>query len=145
VEALYDDLNRSRAQLACTTFDGGASPPVGSVECNDLAGKWSAGKTLLTSCVSSAFSGQSATTTNNCNAFRTQLALYRTTVGALSPNPLNDPANRIGEQAARGATLARIFDERFVPSILAKGWCREKTAPNGYKGCPAPAFSNPTP
>jgi len=145
VESLYDDLNRSRAQLACTRFDGGASPPVGSVECNDLASKWSTGKTLLNSCVSSAFSGQSTTTTNNCNAFRTQLAVYRTTVGALSPNPSNDPANRIGEQKARVATLARIFDERFVPSILPKGWCREKTAPNGYKGCPVPAFSNPTP
>jgi hypothetical protein len=146
VESLYDDLNRSRAQLACTTFDSGASPPpVDAVQCSDLASKWSTGKTLLNSCVSSAFSGQSTTTTNNCNAFRTQLAVYRTTVGALSPNPSNDPANRIGEQKARVATLARIFDERFVPSILPKGWCREKTAPNGYKGCPVPTFSNPTP
>ena len=145
VEALYDDLNRSRAQLACTAFDGGGAPPLASPDCNDLASKWSTGKTLLNSCVSSAFSGQSTTTTNNCNAFRTQLAVYRTTVGALSPNPLNDPANRIGEQKARVATLTRIFEERFVPSILPKGWCREKTAPNGYKGCPIPAFSNPTP
>jgi hypothetical protein len=37
--------------------------------------------------------------------------------------------------------LTRLFSERFVPSIRAKGWCREKTAPNGYKGCAAPAFS----
>jgi hypothetical protein len=150
VESLYDDLNRSRAQLACTTFDGGASPPVGTVECSALASKWSTGKTLLNSCVSSAFSGQSRTTTNNCNAFRAQLATdvgttYGGTIARLPASPLNDPANRVGGQKAQLATLTRIFDERFLPSIRPKGWCREKTAPNGYKGCPVPAFSNPTP
>jgi hypothetical protein len=140
VESLYDDLNRSRSQLACTTIDGGSSAPLGSPICSDLASKWSTGKTLLNSCVSAAVNGQSTTTTNNCNAFRNQLATYGSTVGALSPSPSNDPANRIGEQKARVATLTRIFNERFVPSILPKGWCREKTAPNGYKGCPAPAW-----
>jgi hypothetical protein len=150
VESLYDDLNRSRAQLACTRFDGGASPPVGTFECSDLASKWSAGKALLNSCVSSAFNGRSTATTNSCNAFRAQLATdvsttYGGTIARLPASPSNDPANRVGGQKAQLATLTRIFDERFMPSILPKGWCREKTAPNGYKGCPVPAFSNPTP
>ena len=143
VEALYDDLNRSRAQLACTKFDGGASPPLGPSRLQYLASKWSTGKTLLNSCVSSAFGGQSATTTNNCNAFRAQLANYRNTLPSVSQtSPSNDPANRIGEQKARVATLTRIFDERFVPSILPKGWCREKTAPNGYKGARSHYFKS---
>jgi hypothetical protein len=146
VESLYDDLNRSRAQLACTTFDGGTSPPVGTGACSALASKWSAGKTLLNSCVSSAFSGQSTTTTNNCKAFRDQLntdgiTTYGATIKGLPVAlPSNDPANRVGGQKAQLATLTRIFDERFLPSIRPKGWCREKTAPNGYKGCPDPAF-----
>jgi hypothetical protein len=149
VESLYDDLNRSRAQLACTTFDGGASQPVLPVMCSDLASKWSTGKTLLNSCVSAAFSG-ATTTPGSCNAFRAQLATdvsttYGGTIARLPASPSNDPANRVGGQKAQLATLTRIFDERFVPSILPKGWCREKTAPNGYKGCPVPAFSNPTP
>ena len=139
VETLYDDLNRSRSQLACTTIDGGPSPPLSSSVCNDLASKWSTGKNLLNNCISSAFSGQSATTTTRCNAFRSQLAV--TYAGALPLTAASDdPANRLGEQKARVTTLTRLFDERFVRSILPKGFCREKTAPNGYKGCPAPAW-----
>lgn len=140
VESLYDDLNRSRRELACTTIDGGASAPLSPAVCSDLASKWSTGKNLLNSCVSAAFIGKSTTTTNNCNAFLAQLTTYGTAVAAVSPSPANDLANRIGEQKARVAALTRIFNERFVPSILTKGWCREKTAPNGYKGCPAPAW-----
>ena len=139
VETLYDDLNRSRSQLACTTIDGGTSPPLSSSVCSDLASKWSTGKNLLNSCISAAFSGQSATTTTRCNAFRSQLAI--TYAGALPLTAASDdPSNRLGEQKARVATLTRLFDERFVRSILPKGFCREKTAPNGYKGCPAPAW-----
>jgi hypothetical protein len=142
VESLYDDLNRSRSQLACTKIDQptAANAPLTAIECNDLASTWSTGKNLLNSCVSAAFSGKSTTTTNNCNAFLAQLTTYGSTVAAVPPSPSTDLANRIGEQKARVATLTRIFNERFVPSILTKGWCREKTAPNGYKGCPAPAW-----
>ena len=139
VETLYDDLNRSRSQLACTTIDGGTSPPLSSIDCSGLASKWSTGKNLLNSCISAAFIGQSATTITQCNAFRSQLA---TTYGGALPLTAAsaDPANRLGEQKARVATLTRLFDERFMQSILLKGWCREKTAPNSYKGCPAPAW-----
>jgi hypothetical protein len=140
VETLYDDLNRSRGQLACTTIDGGTSPPLSSGVCSDLASKWSTGKNLLNSCVSAAFSGTSATTTSRCSAFRAQLVNYGGALPASIALTTTDPANRLGEQKARVATLTRVFDERFVPSIKLKGWCREKTAPNGYKGCPAPAW-----
>jgi hypothetical protein len=141
VETLYDDLNRSRSQLACTTIDGGSSPPLTSSVCSELASEWSTGKTLLNSCVSSAFIGTSATTTSRCNAFRAQLVTYGDTLETVDFTLTIDPANRLGEQISRLATLTRLFDERFVRSILTKGWCREKTAPNGYKGCAAPAFS----
>lgn len=141
VESLYDDLNRARSQLACTKIDGGTDPPLSSGVCSNLASKWSTGKNLLNSCISAAFSGLSATTTTRCNAFRDQLTTYGNTLPAYPQDPpLPDPANRLGEQKARVDTLTRLFDERFVPSILPKGFCREKTAPNGYKGCPAPAW-----
>jgi hypothetical protein len=135
VESLYDDLNRSRAELACTKIDDPTLPKPPIEDCSTLAGIWSTGKNLLNSCVSAAFSGK----TTDCANFRDKLVTYGNSIGGASPD--NDPANRIGEQKARVAALIRIFDERFLPSILPnKSWCREKTAPNGYKGCDVPDF-----
>ena len=59
----------------------------------------------------------------NCQAFETQFASYRSQLSAVLPASAQlDPANRIGELKARSETLWLVYGERFLPSVPLGGF-----------------------
>ncbi len=133
VQSLGDDLEAIRRDFACTQADpvpSGGIAPLSKTTCSNLAQQWSGSKLTggikqkLDKCVDAAFQPKASASNENCNAFRTQLAQYQSSLPASATGP--DPANRLGELKARVATLSHIFETRFLPSIPPTGFCREK-------------------
>lgn len=119
---LYDELLAHLEQLACTTIDGGASAPLDSATCLGLAAKWASGKDKLIKALDATISPKTSSGSQNFGAVGSQLQNYISQLLLAPPNGANDPANRIGEQAARLETLVHVLNERLLPSIPANGF-----------------------
>jgi hypothetical protein len=70
----------------------------------------------LNKCVLATYDPKTSAVDQNCNAFETQFTSYRNTVKALMPFG-TDPANRVGELAARSDVIWYIYQEHFLPSV----------------------------
>jgi len=121
---LYNDLEETRAQLACKVADivqPGSAAPLRFSTCQALASQWAVGRTLLNQCLASAQAPKAATFAAECQAFRDQLGTYQATV-----NPAvrlgADVANRVGELKARVLTLIHVYEDRFLPSVPNGGF-----------------------
>ncbi len=133
VQALGNDLDAVRSDYACKQADpvpSGGIAPLSTTTCATLAQLWLGSKltggikSKLDKCVDAAFQPKSSASNENCNAFRTQFAQYRSALPASATGA--DPANRLGELKARAETFSFIFETRFLPSIPPTGFCRER-------------------
>lgn len=133
VQQLYQELEDVRRDFACVardTLDGRAltatnqAPPLNKRTCDTLAANWANGKQKLDKCIAAAFDPKSSAGDENCQSFVSQLENFRAGVpGGVSAT---DFANRAGELKTRASTIRHIFLNRFLPSIPATGFCREK-------------------
>lgn len=129
VQSLYAELDETRSTFACAKGDGQSAsqqPPLSSTACSKLAKLWSSGKQKLDKCVDAALLAKSSAGNENCQSFRNQFDSYK---AALPATPTGaDPANRLGEQFGRWEVIKHVFETRFLPSIPANGYCRERGA-----------------
>jgi hypothetical protein len=127
VQSLYGDLEYVRRELACEQVDtvpiGGPAPLPASV-CVSLGNTWQNGKQKLDKCVNAAFQPKQSAGDENCQSFVSQLTNYRASLPATTS--ASDVANRLGELKVRVDVIRHVFDTRFLPSIPAAGFCREK-------------------
>ena len=124
VQALYDDLDFVRRELACKLVDApSGQPPISASVCNTLASKWANGKIKLDKCIDAAFQPKQSTADENCQSFISQLNNYRSSLPATTPT--RDIANRVGEQKMRVDVIRHVFDTRLLPSLTTEGFCRE--------------------
>jgi DNA-binding beta-propeller fold protein YncE len=128
VQSLYDDLEYVRRELACQQVDagGGPAPPLSASVCNTLSNTWQNGKLKLDKCVSAAFQPKQSAGDENCQSFVSQLTNFRASLPATTS--ASDVANRLGELKMRVDVIRHVFDTRFLPSIPAAGFCRERNA-----------------
>ncbi len=127
VQNLYDDLEYVRREMACKPVDPvpNAGPaPLSAAVCNTLFSKWENGKVKLDKCVNAAFQPKQSAGDENCQSFISQLTNYRASVPATTS--ASDVANRVGELKSRVDVIRHVFDTRFLPSIPAAGFCRER-------------------
>jgi len=139
VQSLYDDLEYVRRELACKQVDsvpsGGPAPLPTSV-CVTLANTWQNGLQKLDKCIEAAFQPKQSAGDENCQSFVSQLTNYRASLPATtSPS---DVANRLGELKVRVDVIRHVFNTRFLPSIPAAGFCREKDNDGNPVTCPDP-------
>ena len=121
---LYDDLEETRAELACTQRDTTGAPPMRANLCSTLASQWANGKDKLTKCIGASTQPKQSSGDQNCSAFRSQLTNYRSSVAnATAVGP--DPANRVSEIKVRAEVLLTFFDQRFLPSIPINGFTNQ--------------------
>lgn len=124
---LYDDLEETRAQLACKAVDNvapGTGAPLRPSTCTALATQWTTGKTLLNQCLASSNQPKAASFAADCQAYATQLGVYQATLAAaVRSGP--DAANRIGELKARVLTLQHVYADRFLPSVPLNGFINQ--------------------
>jgi hypothetical protein len=127
VQSLYDDLDYVRRELACQQVDagGGPAPPFSASVCNTLSSTWQNGKLKLDKCVSAAFQPKQSAGDENCQSFVSQLTNFRASLPATTS--ASDVANRLGELKTRVDVIRHVFDTRFLPSIPAAGFCKEKS------------------
>ncbi|MSQ91374.1 MAG: hypothetical protein EXR87_00350 [Gammaproteobacteria bacterium] len=126
VQSLYDDLEYVRRELACQQVDagGGPAPPLSASVCNTLSSTWQNGKLKLDKCVNAAFQPKQSAGDENCQSFVSQLTNFRASLPATTS--ASDVANRLGELQVRVDVIRHVFDTRFLPSIPAAGFCRER-------------------
>ena len=118
---LFDDLDKTRAELACKQVDTTGAAPLSTKVCSALKTQWSATKIKLDKCYKASIQPKSSAGSENCQAFFTQLKGYQTILnGASTSGP--DPANRLGELKARVNVLFHVYSDRFLPSIPANGF-----------------------
>jgi hypothetical protein len=123
--SLYDDLEETRAELACKRADApsGAAPMKAKL-CSTLASQWLNGKDKLDKCIGASTQPKQSSGDQNCSAFQSQLANYRSAVSnAIAVGP--DPANRVSEIKARVDVIFEVFQKRFLPSIPIGGFTNQ--------------------
>lgn len=130
VQSLYSDLYSTLNDYTCQPLN----TPLTKARCDQLRKLWSSGKQKLDKCVNAAFLPKASASNENCQSFRNQFDSYKLALPASASGA--DPKNRLGEQKWRWEVIKHAFETRFLPSIPAKGYCRERTAPS-YTGCPA--------
>jgi len=139
VQSLYDDLEYVRRELACKQVDpvpSGGPAPLSTTVCGTLANSWQNGKQKLDKCINAAFQPKQSSGDENCQSFVSQLTNYRASLPA-TPSA-SDVANRLGELKVRVDVIRHVFDTRFLPSIPAAGFCREKDNDGNPLTCPDP-------
>jgi hypothetical protein len=123
--SLYDDLEETRAELACKRADApsGAAPMSASL-CSTLRSTWLNGKDKLDKCISASTQPKQSSGSQNCTAFNSQLTNYRNSViNATAVGP--DPANRVSEIKQRVDVIFEVFLKRFLPSIPVNGFTNQ--------------------
>jgi hypothetical protein len=129
VQSLWTDLGQTKARYACTTADpvpAGSAAPIPQALCDSLAAKWNQAKSKINACVNAAFKPASAAGTAACNQAKDQVAAFEAALPATPAGP--DPYNRVGELHARVDVFQHVWDDRFLNSLKASGYCREKGA-----------------
>lgn len=127
VQSLWTDLGETKARYACRTADpapAGSSAPIAPAQCDLLATKWRQAKSKINACVKASFKPATAAGTAACAAARDRVAAFEDALPASPAGP--DPYNRLGELAARVDVFQHVWDERFLASQVAGGFCREK-------------------
>jgi hypothetical protein len=127
VQSLWADLGETKARYACRAADpapAGSAAPIGPAQCELLATKWRQAKTKINACVQASFKPASATGTAACSAARDRVAAFEAALPASPVGP--DPYNRLGELTSRVEVFQHVWDERFLVSLVAGGFCREK-------------------
>ncbi|MDH3531719.1 MAG: hypothetical protein OEO82_02255 [Gammaproteobacteria bacterium] len=127
---LYDELLAHLQELACTNTDTGATtgtgdpfPPLSPSECASLEATWLNGKDKLVKALAATFEPKSSSGNENFGAVQSQLQNYSNSVQSAEAFPYGpDPANRVGEQAARVETLQHILVDKLLPSIPDTGF-----------------------
>jgi hypothetical protein len=127
VQSLWADLGETKARYACRVGDpvpAGSAAPIAPALCETLAMKWRQAKTKINACVQASFKPATATGTAACNAARDKVAAFEAALPATPVGP--DPYNRLGELSARVDVFQHVWDERFLVSLVASGFCRER-------------------
>jgi hypothetical protein len=133
VQSLYQELEDVRRDYACVardTLDGSPltstnqAAPLSRRTCDSLAAVWANGKPKLDKCIAAAFDPKSSAGDENCQSFVSQLENFR--AGVPAGVTATDFANRAGELRTRASAIRHVFLTRFLPSIPANGFCREK-------------------
>ncbi len=127
VQSLWKDLGDVRSNFACRQADpvaSGGLPPLSATVCSQLATLWSAAVGKIDACVVASFSPVSATGTRACAKAKTAVSDFEAALPAAAAGP--DPYNRLGELKARTNVFQHVWDERFLLSIKAAGFCRER-------------------
>jgi hypothetical protein len=126
LSSLYDDLEETRAELACKQVDTTATrlaPLSSNSVCANLKKLWDSGKTKLDKCVAASTQPKSSAGAENCQSFSSQLKLYQDALNAAAiPPATQDAANRIGELKSRVLVIFHVYNDRFLPSIPANGF-----------------------
>jgi hypothetical protein len=136
--SLYADLGDAIDQLGCNDADvDPAGPaPLLSETCATAQSQFANGFDKLEKCWDATQQPKQSAGDQNCQAFVSQLSGLIATLGSATPfGP--DPANRVGELQARIATITHVYEDRFVPSIPANGFC-EPDNPDYATGCVVP-------
>jgi hypothetical protein len=124
VDQLYEDLYDVQTYQVCGIPPEGTVAPVSGPVCGTLDAGWMNGRDKLTKCIGASTQPKQSSGDQNCSAFRSQLANYRSTIEAIpAALPGVDVANRIGELKARARIVEYLFVYRFLPSIPAVGFC----------------------
>jgi hypothetical protein len=128
--SLYSDFGDALEQLACVDADvGGADAPLSPSVCGTAQSQFANGFDKLEKCWDATQQPKQSSGSQNCQAFVSQLDGLRSTIATASPfGP--DPANRVGELQARLNIITHVYEDRFVPSIPADGFCEP-----GNTGC----------
>lgn len=137
MQKLFDELGYAQRELACKQVDpvpSGGTPPLSAADCSALASIWSNAKQKLDKCIAAGFEPKQSAGDENCQSFVSQLNNFRTRLPAATP--AQDTANRVGELKARSITLLHVYSQRYLPSIPANGFCRERLG--NVPGCPNP-------
>ena len=75
---LFDDLEETRAELACKQVDTTGTAPLSSKVCSALATQWSNVKNSLDRCYSASVQPKSSASKERCNTFLVKLRAYGT-------------------------------------------------------------------
>jgi len=127
VQTLWADLGETKARYACRAADpvpAGSAAPIAAAQCESLATKWRQAKSKINACVQAAFKPASAAGAAACDAARDRVAAFEAALPAAPSGP--DPYNRLGELAARVDVFQHVWEDRFLVSLVAGGFCREK-------------------
>ena len=104
-----------------TTGSGDPFPPLSPGNCASLEANWFNGKDKLVKALAATFEPKSSSGNENFGSVQSQLQNYSNIInGAFPYGP--DPANRVGEQAARVETLQHILVDKLLPSIPDTGF-----------------------
>lgn len=157
VDSLFNDLGQAQARLACKPVDSAATPLPYST-CNTLAGKWAEARYKLDVCLDSTFqaiaaSGYGTSTRHGGSSlpssrpyctqyFPERLAAFNSALPLAAQG--SDVANRLGELKSRVKVLQHLYATRFLPSIPAGGFCRERNA-SGSNLVSASTYTYPPP
>lgn len=123
LKSLHANLFDMQTRLACANADAvantgmlPANQPVSPGTCTGLANSLTSTTDKLNKCVLATYDPKTSAIDQNCNAFETQFSNYLTTVNSLSPFG-TDPANRVGELAARADVIWYIYQKHFLPAF----------------------------
>ncbi len=139
MQTLYGQLGTAQRDLACQQVDpvpSGGTPPLPASLCSTLDGIWLNGKEKLDKCILAGFQPKQSAGDENCQSFVSQLGNYQARLPATTVAA--DIANRTGELKARIAVIFHVYYQRYLPSIPADGFCRERSADPG--SCPNPWY-----
>jgi hypothetical protein len=127
VQSLWRDLGDVRANYACKQADptpSGGMAPLSKAVCNKLAGLWAIAAIKNDLCVLTTFGQSNAAQASICGSAKQAVIAFEAAIPATATGP--DPYNRLGELQARTDVFQHVWDERFLKSIKALGFCREK-------------------
>jgi hypothetical protein len=126
LKSLYMDLFEAQTKLACSNVDAvgdsgvlPTAPPLGTSACQTLESSWTGTKDKLFKCIDAAVDPKTSQFDQNCGAFDAQFPGYRSYVAGLNPTGA-DPANRVGELAARLDVINHVFYGHFVNAPLTQ-------------------------
>jgi hypothetical protein len=129
---LFDELLAHLLELACTNTDSGQIVPMSNPEipiaplspgdCATLEAKWWTAKDKLSKGLLAVINQSSSAPNQNFQAFLEAFDQYRNILLNANTMGRDDPANRVGEQAARLETLEHVFLDKVLPT----------TEPDGY-------------
>ena len=144
LQKLYGELNYVQREYACKAVDpvpgaGGAtiiSAPI--ADCTQLESIWSNGQIKLDKCIAAAFQPKQSATDENCQSFVSQLTNYEARLPVTTPS--QDVANRVGELKVRIKVIFHLYEARFLPSVPATGFCRERKMLEPAISCPNPWY-----
>jgi hypothetical protein len=127
VQSLWKDLGEVRAQYACKQADpvpSGGTAPLSSSVCKKLASAWSLADLKIGLCINEFFDTPDGNSYGICDYARDLIEAFGQKLPAAATGP--DVYNRLGELRSRVEVMKHIWDERFVKSLKAAGFCRER-------------------